>query len=94
VHIYGPDTNAALVRRVWSSLAPGGLIVIRDFVWERSRRAPLFAVNMLQATVDGGVWREEQFRSWLAAAGFQDVTIVDLVSADNQLVMGRKRATL
>lgn len=94
VHIYGPDTNAALVHRVWSSLAPGGVIVIRDFVWERSRRAPLFAVNMLQATVDGGVWREEQFRSWLAAAGFTDVTVVDLVSADNQLVMGRKRTML
>ncbi len=93
VHIYGPDTNAALVRRVWSSLAPGGVIVIRDFVWERSRRAPLFAVNMLQATVDGGVWREEQFRSWLDAAGFTDVAVVDLVSADNQLVMGRKRTT-
>jgi SAM-dependent methyltransferase len=94
VHIYGPDTIAALVRRVWGSLAPGGVIVIRDFVWERSSRAPLFAVNMLQATVDGGVWREEQFRWWLAAAGFTDVTIVDLVSADNQLVMGRKRTTL
>jgi SAM-dependent methyltransferase len=94
VHIYGPDTIAALVRRVWASLVPGGVIVIRDFVWERSSRAPLFAVNMLQATVDGGVWREEQFRSWLAAAGFTDVTIVDLVSADNQLVMGRKRTTL
>ena len=93
VHIYGPDTIAALVRRVWGSLVPGGVIVIRDFVWERSSRAPLFAVNMLQATVDGGVWREEQFRSWLAAAGFTDVTIVDLVSADNQLVMGRKRTT-
>ncbi len=94
VHIYGPDTIAALVRRVWSSLAPGGVIVIRDFVWERSSRAPLFAVNMLQATVEGGVWREEQFRSWLAAAGFMDVTIIDLVSADNQLVMGRKGTTL
>lgn len=94
VHIYGPDTVAALVRRVWKSIAPGGVIVIRDFVWERSPRAPLFAVNMLQATVEGGVWREQQFRSWLAAAGFTDVTVVDLVSADNQLVMGRKGTTL
>jgi SAM-dependent methyltransferase len=94
LHMYGPDTNAALVRRVWTSLAPGGVIVIRDFVWERSPRAPLFAVNMLQATEDGGVWREAQFRSWLTAAGFVDLTVVDLVSADNQLVMGRKGATL
>jgi len=93
VHIYSPDANAALVRRVWSSLAPGGVIVIRDFVWERSRRAPLFAVNMLQATVDGGVWREDQFRSWLDAAGFTDATVVDLVSADNQLVMARRPTT-
>lgn len=94
LHIYGPVANAALVRRVWTSLAPGGVIVIRDFVWERSRRAPLFAVNMLQATVDGGVWREAQFRSWLESAGFADVTVVDLTSADNQLVMGRKTTGL
>lgn len=90
VHIYGPDTDAALVRRVWNSLVPGGAIVVRDFVWERSARAPLFAVNMLQATEQGGVWREEQFRSWLICAGFVDVEVVDLTSADNQLVMGRK----
>lgn len=90
LHIYGPDTNAALVQRVGESLGSGGVIVVRDLVGERSARAPLFAVNMLQATEEGGVWREGQFRSWLADAGFVEVEVVDLVSADSQLVMGRK----
>ncbi len=88
-HIYGPETDAALVARAAASLAPGGVIAIRDLVWERSPRAALFAVNMLQATVDGGVWRESDYRAWLEAAGFIDVQVVDLSNSDSQLVLGR-----
>lgn len=89
-HIYGPATLAALTRRVYSSLRPGGVICVRDFVWERSPRAAMFAVNMLQATREGGVWREAEYRGWLEAAGFEDVSVVDLQRAHNQLVLGRK----
>lgn len=89
-HIYGPSTLAALTRRVYSSLRPGGVICIRDFVWERSPRAAMFAVNMLQATVEGGVWRESEYAEWLEAAGFTDVRFVDLELARNQLVLGRR----
>lgn len=89
-HIYGPDTLAALTRRVFSRLRPGGVICVRDFVWERSPRAAMFAVNMLQATDEGGVWREADFRGWLEDAGFADVRVVDLELARNQLVLGRR----
>jgi hypothetical protein len=89
-HIYGPSENAALTRRVFASLAPGGVIAIRDYVMGRSPRAPLFAVNMLQATECGGVWTEQEFRTWLEAAGFVDVEVVDLQLVPNQLILGRR----
>ncbi len=91
-HIYGPSTLAALTGRVFSSLRPGGVICVRDFVWERSPRAAMFAVNMLQATDEGGAWREAEYRGWLEGAGFADVRFVDLELARNQLILGRKPA--
>lgn len=89
-HIYGPDTNREVSRRVFAALAPGGVIAVRDFVWERSPRAVMFAVNMLQATEEGGVWREAEYREWLEAAGFVDVSIEDVEAAGNQLILGRR----
>lgn len=89
-HIYGPATLRALTRRVFEVLRPGGAICVRDFVWERSPRAAMFAVNMLQATEEGGVWREEEYRGWLTDAGFVDVRVVDLALSTSQLIVGRR----
>jgi len=91
-HIYGHSTLAELTARVFSSVRPGGVICVRDFVWERSPRAAMFAVNMLQATEEGGAWREAEYRGWLEGAGFVDVRFVDLKLARNQLILGRKPA--
>jgi SAM-dependent methyltransferase/DNA-binding transcriptional ArsR family regulator len=89
-HIYGPETDARLVREVHAIVSPGGTIAIQDHVWGRSPRAAMFAVNMLQATEDGGVWTEEQYRLWLSDGGFGEVEIVDLDTTQSQLIMGRK----
>lgn len=89
-HIYGPDVCKRLCIEAADVLAPGGTIAIQDFVWARSARAAMFAVNMLQATPDGGVWTEEEYRRWLTDAGFEDVEVADLDSTQSQLILGRK----
>jgi 3-hydroxy-5-methyl-1-naphthoate 3-O-methyltransferase len=89
-HIYGPRTNLALTRRAFASLAHGGAIAIRDYVLGRSPRAPLFAVNMLQATERGGVWTEECFRGWLERSGFARIEVIDLHMVPNQLILGSR----
>lgn len=89
-HIYGPGTNARVTREVFSILSEGGTIAIQDHVWGRSRRAALFAVNMLQATEDGGVWTEVQYREWLTAAGLARVEILDLDTTEAQLILGKR----
>lgn len=89
-HIYGPAKNRRLARRVHRMLALGGVLAAVDFVWDRSPRARMFAVDMLQATDEGGVWLEEEYRAWLSEAGFEDVQIVDLTLGANQLILGRR----
>lgn len=89
-HIYGPKTNARVTKAAASTVSPGGLIAIQDYVWERSQGAAMFAVNMLQSTVDGGVWTEEQFRQWLEEAGFVNVDLLDLRNSGTQLVIGQR----
>ena len=89
-HIYGPETDARLVHEVYEILNPGGTVAIQDHVWGRSPRAALFAVNMLQATEEGGVWTEEQYRQWLREGGFEEVEIADLDTTNAQLILGRK----
>ncbi len=88
-HIYGPARNRDLLARVHGVLAPGGVVAAVDFVWERSPRAALFAVNMLQATVEGGVWHDSDYRAWFAEAGLRDVDIQDLAHGGNQLLLAR-----
>lgn len=89
-HIYGPDTCRQLAEKAGTILTPEGTIAVQDLVWGRSARAPMFAVNMLQATHDGGVWTESQYREWLDEAGFVDIQVVDLETATTQLILGRK----
>jgi SAM-dependent methyltransferase len=89
-HIYSPATNARVIREAYSVVAPGGTIAIQDYIWGRSERAAIFAVNMLQATEDGGVWSEAQHRRWLIAAGFANIEVLDLETAGTQLVLARR----
>jgi SAM-dependent methyltransferase len=90
LHIYSPATNARVTRSVFSILPPGGTIAIQDHVWGRSPRAARFAVNMLQATEEGGVWTEAQYREWLTTAGFTKVEVLDLETAAVQLILGMR----
>ena len=89
-HIYSPETDARVVRQAYSVVAPGGVIAIQDYVWGRSARAAIFAVNMLQATEDGGVWSEAQHREWLNDAGFAKIEVLDLETAGTQLVLATR----
>jgi SAM-dependent methyltransferase len=89
-HIYSPETNARVIREAYSVVAPGGALAIQDYIWGRSVRGAMFAVNMLQATENGGVWSEAQHREWLNAAGFAKIEVLDLETAGTQLVLATR----
>jgi len=76
-HILDEAENQDLFRRCAAALAPGGRLVVRDFILEPDRTGPkeaaLFALNMLTGTAHGNVYTEAEYRAWLEAAGFQSV---------------------
>jgi SAM-dependent methyltransferase len=91
-HIYGPEENLALIKRVAGSLSPGGSIAIRDFVRGVSKGAALFAVNMLVNTASGNTYTEEDYRGWLGAAGFGEVEVLPIPARDTHFIFARRPA--
>lgn len=70
-HMYDPEENHVLFRRMRESLVPGGLLVVREIVRDMSEEAAVFAVNMLVLTPNGSTYTAEQYEEWLAGAGFE-----------------------
>jgi len=77
-HMEGPDDNVALFTKFRRALKPGGTLIVADFVVEDDRSGPpdalIFAAVMLLQSKAGSTWRRADYRSWLAEAGFDDVS--------------------
>ncbi len=76
-HMLGAGENLDLLRRCREALAPGGRVVIQDFILEPDKTAPrfaaLFALNMLVGTRGGSSYSEPEYAAWLGEAGFRDI---------------------
>jgi len=81
LHINSAEQNRALLEKTARALLPGGLVVLREFLVDESRTAPvhaaLFGLNMLVATERGDVYTESEIAGWLAEAGFTDIRRLD-----------------
>jgi len=75
-HMFSPEENRRLLSRAYEALAPGGRLVISDFVLDPDKTAPrfgaLFALNMLVATQAGSSYSEPEYSAWLKEAGFAE----------------------
>ena len=88
-HMYGPEENKRLFARMRRILAPGGLLVVREFVRGTSEEAALFAVNMLVLTPRGNTYTAEEYEEWLRDVGFADVEVVPIPGLVSHLVIAR-----
>lgn len=75
LHSEGEARSRQLLKRVHDAMAPGGTIVIGEFLPDEGRRAPaiplIFAVNMLVNTDAGSTFTFKQIATWLKDAGFK-----------------------
>ena len=89
-HMLGPEGNRDLLARAARSLAPGGRVVVQDFILEPDRTGPrqaaLFALNMLVGTEAGSTYTEEEYASWLKAAGLGAVRRIRLAGPAGLMV--------
>ena len=92
-HMLGPDGNRDLLARAARALVSGGRVVIQDFILEadrtRPRQAVLFALNMLVGTEAGSTYTEEEYASWLTAAGLREVRRIRLAGPADLMVGSR-----
>jgi predicted O-methyltransferase YrrM len=92
-HMLGPAENKDLFRRSFAALAPGGRIVLQDFILEPDKTAPraaaLFALNMLVATQTGSSYSEQEYAAWLMAAGFRNVRRIRLQGPTDLMIAVR-----
>jgi predicted O-methyltransferase YrrM len=81
-HMLSADENRELVAKSYAALGAGGRIVISDFILDPDRAGPrqaaLFALNMLVGTSHGNTYTEEEYASWMRAAGFDGIHRVAL----------------
>ena len=89
-HMLSPEENRALFARCLAAAAPGGRLIVQDFILEHSKTAPrsgaLFALNMLVGTPAGGTYSEEEYASWLGAAGFTGIEHVRLAGPTGLMI--------
>jgi 2-polyprenyl-3-methyl-5-hydroxy-6-metoxy-1,4-benzoquinol methylase len=75
LHSEGEARSRRLLKRVHEAMAPGGTIVIGEFLPDEGRQGPaiplIFAVNMLVNTEEGNTFTFRQIASWLKEAGFK-----------------------
>ncbi len=80
LHIYSPEENQGVFRRVRAALNPGGRFFIQDaFLHDREGLHPdeasLFSVSMLLFTETGNTYSVAETSSWLKAAGLTKIRV-------------------
>lgn len=74
LHSEGEKRSRQLLRKTFDALAPGGTIVIAEFVPNDDRTGPpnalIFAVNMLINTEEGDTFTLAEMSHWLRETGF------------------------
>jgi predicted O-methyltransferase YrrM len=78
LHYQTFESNAALVGKVFTHLAPGGRLVIKDRFLDEAGTGPAwttaFAMHILVNTQQGSCYRTSEAMSWMTKAGFTSVT--------------------
>jgi len=79
LHDHSPERAGAIVAQAAGLLAPGGSLLLYEWVLNDDRDTPsavaLFALMMLVENEGGAAYTETELRGWLAAAGLDDVQV-------------------
>jgi ubiquinone/menaquinone biosynthesis C-methylase UbiE len=77
-HHFNPADCRALLAKIRGALAPGGRLVIQEFIPDEQRakneQAVMFAVTMLVWTKEGDAYCRSDYEKWLKQAGFRKVS--------------------
>lgn len=89
-NMFDEERNRDLYRRLRPLLAPGGGLAIVSYLRGRNRTAAAFALQMLAWTDGGDAHGEEDYRSWLADAGYGPVQVHDFADPPQSIVLAER----
>jgi len=91
-HMFSEQQNRELFQRARKALAPSGRLIVQDFILNPEKTGPthatLFSLNMLVSTESGASYSEPEYTDWMKAAGFSEVSRINL-PGPSSLVVGR-----
>jgi predicted O-methyltransferase YrrM len=94
IHIYNPETNRRILRKVHRALRSGGRIFVKDLLVNEDRQGPfypvMFALTMLMFTDDGDTYSLPELEAWLTDCGFSRITHRVVIPHESSLVIGHK----
>jgi (2Fe-2S) ferredoxin/SAM-dependent methyltransferase len=89
-HMFSPAQNQDLFRRALKALAPNGRLLVQDFILNPDKTGPphaaLFSLNMLVGTDGGATYGEDEYASWMRAAGFSGIERLPLTGPTDLIV--------
>lgn len=99
LHIYSPEENQALFKRLVPALTPGGRLIIQDaFLLDREGLHPaeanLFAGTMLLCTERGNTYSLSETAGWLRQAGFRRIKSITIKKGTGDWEGGLLEASL
>ena len=91
LHSEGAELSVKLLKRCFETMKSGGKIVVGEFITNNERNGPamamLFGVNMLMHTEIGCVFSEQELRTLLQSAGFENITRLSLFGVAESMVI-------
>ena len=89
-HMFSEEQNRDIFRRAHQALAPNGRLVVQDFILNPEKTGPqhaaLFSLNMLVSTEAGASYSESEYTHWMKAAGFTEVSRINLPGPSSLIV--------
>jgi SAM-dependent methyltransferase len=94
IQILSPDDARRALRNVGQVVRPGGMLYIDGSIMDDSRVTPpemvVFNLNMLNTYDEGAVYTEQEYRGWLAEAGFTEDFERLLLPTQRSIIRARK----
>lgn len=93
LHAEGPESCLKILRKAVAALAPGGTVIVHEFILNDVMDGPLFpalfSLNMLVGTPSGQSYSETQIKEMLAVVGARDIRRIPVKAPnDSGLILG------
>jgi SAM-dependent methyltransferase len=91
LHAEGPHDCLKIIRKAVSTLQPGGMLIIHEFILNDAMDGPefpaLFSLNMLLGTESGRAYSERELRDMLAQAGVQGIRRIPIKTPNDSGIL-------